>query len=100
MRILFTADLRILEFMLPHVAAIRLYLLLYVGRYPLAVKLGTITPNGADVYSYAPEEDNMVKVCSMLICFSGHLLQQETGKPVQAGCLIFLHKLASSLNRI
>lgn len=31
-------------------------------RYPLAVKLGTITPNGADVYSYAPEEDSMVKV--------------------------------------
>lgn len=30
-------------------------------RYPLAVKLGTITPHGADVYSYAPEEDNMVK---------------------------------------
>lgn len=33
-----------------------------VVRYPLAVKLGTITPNGADVYSYAPEEDSMVKV--------------------------------------
>ena len=31
-------------------------------RYPLAVKLGTITPNGADVYSYAQEEDSMVKV--------------------------------------
>lgn len=31
-------------------------------RYPLAVKLGTITPHGADVYSYAPDEDNMVKV--------------------------------------
>ncbi|CAM9999636.1 unnamed protein product [Pylaiella littoralis] len=30
-------------------------------KYPLAVKLGTITPNGADVYSYAPEEDSMVK---------------------------------------
>ena len=28
--------------------------------YPLAVKLGTITPSGADVYSYAPEEDEMV----------------------------------------
>jgi len=25
-------------------------------RYPLAVKLGTITPDGADVYSY-PEDD-------------------------------------------
>ncbi len=28
--------------------------------YPLAVKLGTITPHGADVYSYAPDEDCMV----------------------------------------
>ncbi|XP_077998917.1 ubiquitin carboxyl-terminal hydrolase 5-like [Glandiceps talaboti] len=28
-------------------------------RYPLAVKLGTITPNGADVYSY--DEDDMVE---------------------------------------
>lgn len=55
--------------MLPHVAVIRLCLLLCVGRYPLAVKLGTITPNGADVYSYAPEEDNMVKVCGMLFWF-------------------------------
>ena len=29
-------------------------------RYPLVVKLGTITPHGADVYSYAPDEDDMV----------------------------------------
>lgn len=29
-------------------------------KYPLVVKLGTITPHGADVYSYAPEEDDMV----------------------------------------
>ena len=28
--------------------------------YPLVVKLGTITPSGADVYSYAPDEDDMV----------------------------------------
>jgi uncharacterized UBP type Zn finger protein len=28
--------------------------------YPLAVKLGTITPAGADVYSYAADEDDMV----------------------------------------
>lgn len=27
-------------------------------KYPLAVKLGTITPDGADVYSY--DEDDMV----------------------------------------
>lgn len=29
-------------------------------KYPLVVKLGTITPQGADVYSYAPDEDDMV----------------------------------------
>ncbi|KAK1862263.1 hypothetical protein I4F81_004837 [Pyropia yezoensis] len=30
------------------------------SKYPLVVKLGTITPHGADVYSYAPDEDDMV----------------------------------------
>jgi len=29
-------------------------------KYPLVVKLGTITPNGADLYSYAPDENNTV----------------------------------------
>jgi len=29
-------------------------------KYPLAVKLGTITPSGADVYSYAEDENDMV----------------------------------------
>ena len=29
-------------------------------QFPLAVKLGTITPHGADVYSYAADEDDMV----------------------------------------
>lgn len=29
-------------------------------QYPLAVKLGTITPHGADVWSYAPDEDALV----------------------------------------
>lgn len=29
-------------------------------KYPLCVKLGTITANSADVYSYAPDEDDMV----------------------------------------
>ena len=48
--------------------------MVYCGRYPLAVKLGTITPNGADVYSYAPEEDNMVKVSRLLFFGTGHLL--------------------------
>lgn len=30
------------------------------NKYPLVVKLGTITANGADVYSYAPDEDKLV----------------------------------------
>jgi ubiquitin carboxyl-terminal hydrolase 5/13 len=32
-------------------------------QYPLAVKLGTITPTSADVYSYASDEDDMVGQC-------------------------------------
>ena len=39
-------------------------------KYPLVVKLGTITANGADVYSYASDESDMVEdpdlVCSSL----------------------------------
>ena len=30
------------------------------GLYPLCVKLGTISASGGDVYSYAPDEDDMV----------------------------------------
>jgi ubiquitin carboxyl-terminal hydrolase 5/13 len=30
------------------------------SKYPLVVKLGTITPHTADVYSYAADEDNLV----------------------------------------
>lgn len=30
------------------------------SKYPLVVKLGTITPKGADVYSYADNEDCLV----------------------------------------
>lgn len=30
------------------------------SKFPLVVKLGTITPSGADVYSYASDEDQMV----------------------------------------
>ena len=29
-------------------------------QYPLVVKLGTITPTGADVFSYAEDENDMV----------------------------------------
>jgi len=31
------------------------------SRYPLCVKLGTITPHGGDVWSYSAEEDTLVK---------------------------------------
>ena len=30
------------------------------SKYPLVVKLGTITPQGADVYSYAEDENDLV----------------------------------------
>lgn len=32
------------------------------SRFPLCVKLGTITAAGGDVYSYAPDEDDMASV--------------------------------------
>ena len=41
------------------------------GRYPLAVKLGTITPHGADVYSYAPDENDMVLDPGLVRDFGG-----------------------------
>ncbi len=31
------------------------------SQYPLCVKLGTITPKGGDVYSYAPDENDLVE---------------------------------------
>ena len=31
------------------------------SQYPLCVKLGTITPTGGDVYSYAPDENELVE---------------------------------------
>lgn len=31
------------------------------SKYPLVVKLGTITPEGADVFSYAPDESDLVE---------------------------------------
>ena len=50
------------------------------NHYPLAVKLGTITPNGADVYSYAPEEDDMVedpKLAQHLAHWGINMMQME-----------------------
>jgi uncharacterized UBP type Zn finger protein len=37
-------------------------------KYPLVVKLGTITPHGADVYSYAEDEDDMVLDPHLVSC--------------------------------
>lgn len=46
-------------------------------RYPLAVKLGTITPHSADVYSYAADEDDMV--------LDPNLARPLLGKPLLPG---------------
>lgn len=44
------------------------------SKYPLVVKLGTITPHSADVFSYAPDENDMVedpKLVSSRCCIRG-----------------------------
>lgn len=49
-------------------------------KYPLAVKLGTITPQGADVYSYAADEDDMVVdpyLAAHLAHWGINMMQQE-----------------------
>ena len=49
-------------------------------QYPLVVKLGTITPSGADVYSYHPEEDRSCrdpKLAEHLAHFGIDIMQQE-----------------------
>lgn len=46
------------------------------SKYPLVVKLGTITPHGADVFSYAPDENDMVedpKLVSSYFPFAAYL---------------------------
>lgn len=50
------------------------------GKYPLVVKLGTITPSGADVYSYAPDEGDMVldpNLADHLAHWGINMMQQE-----------------------
>ncbi|CDF33158.1 unnamed protein product [Chondrus crispus] len=50
------------------------------GKYPLVVKLGTITPSGADVYSYAPDENEMVLdpyLADHLAHWGINMMQQE-----------------------
>lgn len=49
-------------------------------KYPLVVKLGTITPSGADVYSYAPDENDMVLdpyLADHLAHWGINMMQQE-----------------------
>ena len=55
------------------------------SKYPLVVKLGTITPHGADVFSYAPDENDMVEdpklvrqwiPCSVMWTGTGHAIEQ------------------------
>ena len=51
--------------------------------YPLCVKLGTITPKGADIFSYAPDENDMVtdpKLAEHLAHFGINVMQMQTEK--------------------
>jgi ubiquitin carboxyl-terminal hydrolase 5/13 len=63
-------------------------------KYPLAVKLGTITPHGADVYSYAPDEDEMVldpKLAEHLARWGINMQQQEKTEKTMAELQIDLN---------
>jgi ubiquitin carboxyl-terminal hydrolase 5/13 len=63
-------------------------------KYPLAVKLGTITPSGADVYSYAPDEDDMVldpHLAQHLAHWGINMLQQEKTEKTMAELQIDLN---------
>lgn len=56
-------------------------------KYPLAVKLGTITPHGADVYSYSADEDDMVldpKLSEHLSRWGINMQQQEKTEKTMA----------------
>eukprot|EP00227_Mantoniella_beaufortii_P012729 CAMPEP_0197579800 /NCGR_PEP_ID=MMETSP1326-20131121/3720_1 /TAXON_ID=1155430 /ORGANISM="Genus nov. species nov., Strain RCC2288" /LENGTH=630 /DNA_ID=CAMNT_0043143357 /DNA_START=223 /DNA_END=2111 /DNA_ORIENTATION=+ len=63
--------------------------------YPLAVKLGTITPAGADVYSYAPDEDDMVEdplLAQHLKHWGIHMMSMEKTEKSMAELQIDLNK--------
>eukprot|EP00392_Amoebophrya_sp_AT5.2_P008980 g9008.t1 len=50
------------------------------NNFPLAVKLGTITPQGADVFSYAPDENDLVidpKLSDHLAHWGIDIMKQE-----------------------
>ena len=57
------------------------------NNFPLAVKLGTITPKGADVYSYAPDEDDLVenpKLAEHLAHWGINMMQMEKTEKTMA----------------
>ena len=63
--------------------------------YPLAVKLGTITPAGADVYSYAADEDDMVtdaKLAEHLAHWGIDVMRMEKTEKSMAELQIDLNK--------
>lgn len=55
------------------------------SKYPLVVKLGTITPHAADVFSYAPDENDMVEDPKLVSSshVSHHIKLQPTAQPQQ-----------------
>lgn len=56
-------------------------------KYPLVVKMGTITPAGADVYSYAEDEDDMVqdpKLAEHLAHWGINMMQMEKSEKTMA----------------
>ena len=62
------------------------------SRYPLVVKLGTITPHGADVYSYASDENDMV--LDPHLVRSGRLIPSKNMmKSLQWACIRLCSKL-------
>ena len=64
-------------------------------KYPLVVKLGTITPEGADVYSYAPDEDRMVtdaKLASHLARWGINIMALEKTAKTMAELELELNK--------
>ena len=57
--------------------------------YPLCVKLGTITPKGADIFSYAPDENDMVtdpKLAEHLAHFGINVMQMQKRKSRWQSC--------------
>eukprot|EP01063_Lacrimia_lanifica_P004742 TRINITY_DN126_c0_g2_i1.p1 TRINITY_DN126_c0_g2~~TRINITY_DN126_c0_g2_i1.p1 ORF type:complete len:819 (+),score=375.82 TRINITY_DN126_c0_g2_i1:60-2516(+) len=64
-------------------------------KYPLAVKLGTITPHGADVYSYADDEDRSCsdpKLAEHLAHFGIDIMKQEKTTKTTAELSVELNK--------